>query len=318
MCRTNVSTVVPPRHPTRLDGHQIQHDDARRVGVLHGPKGSSSARDNTSSKARHDSICFPYSEIGGAPALIVSPHHPRFLSLATRERLEKAMRAGIVVPQGLIAHGRGEAFDYILGEETLPAASAATSAAAALLLTAKHPVVSVNGNTAALAGREIVNLSLAISAPIEVNLFHRTRRRERLIAAYLKRLGSEEVLGIGEAASNAIRGIASQRRRTDPRGIGQADVVLIPLEDGDRAEALSRDGKKVIAIDLNPLSRTSRAASVSIVDNVIRAIPALTDAYNKMKKMPRDRLERLASEFDNQRNLAKAIQEMIQYLRGWA
>src|SRR2546426_936573 len=233
MCRTNVSTVVPPRHPTRLDGHQIQHDDARRVGVLHGPKGSSSARDNTSSKAQ-------------------------------------------------------------------------------------HPVVSVNGNTAALAGREIVNLSLAISAPIEVNLFHRTRRRERLIAAYLKRLGSEEVLGIGEAASNAIRGIASQRRRTDPRGIGQADVVLIPLEDGDRAEALSRDGKKVIAIDLNPLSRTSRAASVSIVDNVIRAIPALTDAYSKMKKMPRDRLERLASEFDNQRNLAKAIQEMIQYLRGWA
>src|SRR5438034_6361255 len=117
MCRTNVSTVVPPRHPTRLDGHQIQHDDARRVGVLHCPNGSSSARDNISPKSRHDSICFPYSEIGGAHALIVSPHHPRFLSLATREKLAKAMRSGIVVPQGLIAHGRGEAFDYLLGEE---------------------------------------------------------------------------------------------------------------------------------------------------------------------------------------------------------
>ncbi|TMI36833.1 DUF137 domain-containing protein [Candidatus Bathyarchaeota archaeon] len=192
---------------------------------------------------------------------MVSPHHPRFLSLATRERLAKAMRSGIVVPQGLIAHGRGEAFDYLLGEETLPAALAAT---------------------------------------------------------YLKWLGAEDVLGVGRSASSTIRGIASSRRRTDPRGIGEADVVLIPLEDGDRAEALSRNGKKVIAIDLNPLSRTSRAASVSIVDNVIRAIPALTDASRRMKKMPRDYLQRSASEFDNQRNLARAIQEMIRYLRGWA
>jgi len=248
----------------------------------------------------------------------VSPHHPRFLSLVTRERLVKAMREGIVVPEGLVAHGRGEAFDYILGEETLPAALAATSAAAAFLITAKHPVVSVNGNTAAVAGREIVNLSSAISAPIEVNLFHRTHGRERLIETYLKRLGAKDVLGIGKSASSSVRGIASSRRHTDPRGIGKADVVLIPLEDGDRAEALSRDGKKVIAIDLNPLSRTSRAASVSIVDNVIRAIPALTDASYKMKKIPRDRLVRSASEFDNQRNLARAIQEMIRYLRGWA
>ncbi len=248
----------------------------------------------------------------------MSPHHPRFLSLATREKLAKAMRSGIVVPQGLIAHGRGEAFDYLLGEETLPAALAATYAAAAFLLTAKHPVVSVNGNAAALAGREIVNLSSVISAPIEVNLFHRIPKRERLIATYLKGLGAEDVLGVGRSASSTIRGIASSRRRTDPRGIGKADVVLIPLEDGDRAEALSRDGKKVIAIDLNPLSRTSRAASVSIVDNVIRAIPALTDASRRMKKMPRDYLQRSASEFDNQRNLARAIQEMIRYLRGWA
>jgi len=55
------------------------------------------------------------------------------------------MRSGIVIPQGLIAHGRGEAFDYLLGEETLPAALAATYAAAAFLLTAKHPVYRSTG-----------------------------------------------------------------------------------------------------------------------------------------------------------------------------
>ncbi len=281
-------------------------------------RGCSAYCDNLSSKARYDSKRFPDSELRCTPDMNVSTHHPRFLSLATRERLAKAMSEGIVVPQGLIAHGRGEAFDYILGEETLPAATAATSAAAALLLMAEHPVLSVNGNTAALAGKEIVNLSAAISAPIEVNLFHRTSKRERLIASYLKRLGAGDVLGVGKSASSTIRGIASSRRQTDPRGIGKADVVLIPLEDGDRAEALSRDGKKTIAIDLNPLSRTSRAASVSIVDNVIRAIPALTQASYRLKKMRRTSLERFVSDFDNQRNLESSVREMIEYLRGWA
>ena len=60
-------------------------------------------------------------------------------------------------------------------------------------------------------------------------------------------------------------------------GIFDADVVLIPLEDGDRCEALVAMGKKVIAIDLNPLSRTARKATVSIVDNILRAVPNLTE-----------------------------------------
>ena len=37
--------------------------------------------------------------------------HPRYESLAIREKLVRAWKAGIVVPEGLIAHGRGEAFD---------------------------------------------------------------------------------------------------------------------------------------------------------------------------------------------------------------
>lgn len=61
------------------------------------------------------------------------------------------------------------------------------------------------------------------------------------------------------------------------QGIEQADVVLVPLEDGDRCEALTSLGKQVIAIDLNPLSRTSKTATVTIVDDVTRAMGRLAE-----------------------------------------
>lgn len=51
----------------------------------------------------------------------------------------------------------------------------------------------------------------------------------------------------------------------------------MPLEDGDRTEALVRMGKRVVTIDLNPLSRTAVAAHVTIVDNLVRAMPALVE-----------------------------------------
>ena len=44
--------------------------------------------------------------------------HPRYTSLVTREHLADYARLGIVSWEGLIAHGRGEAFDYLLGEKT--------------------------------------------------------------------------------------------------------------------------------------------------------------------------------------------------------
>jgi len=49
----------------------------------------------------------------------------------------------------------------------------------------------------------------------------------------------------------------------------------VPLEDGDRTMALRRYGVKVIAIDLNPLSRTSRTADLPIVDELTRALRAI-------------------------------------------
>ena len=222
----------------------------------------------------------------------------------------------MVVPQGLIAHGRGEAFDYIIGERTMPAASVATTAASAVLLRAEWPVISVNGNSAALAGEDIVRLASIVSASIEVNLFHRTLEREKLIARHLKKFGAKEILGVGSEASKTIGGISSPRARVDPNGFGKADVVLIPLEDGDRAQALKDEGKKIISIDLNPLSRTSQVASVSIVDNVVRAVPALIVASRQMKELPRSQLEMYISNFNNQTNLASAIEQIVQYLQG--
>lgn len=227
-------------------------------------------------------------------------------------------RKGLVVPQGLIAHGRGEAFDYLIGETSSKSAKAATRAAAALLLNAERPVISVNGNTAALLPRELVGLAKSVPARLEVNLFHRTPFRERKIASALRRNGSQEVLGVDKNARIRVRGIASSRREVDPKGIGDADVVLVPLEDGDRAQALSAAGKKVIAVDLNPMSRTSVAATVTIVDNITRAVPELERLVQRMRLFSRARLDAISRGFDNERNLEASIQDMITFMRGWS
>ena len=244
--------------------------------------------------------------------------HPRYVSLRTRERLVRGMRKGVVVPEGLVAHGRGEAFDYIMGEKTLTSAKRATKAAAAQLLLAKRPVISVNGNVAALVPRAISQLESVVPALVEVNLFHRTLNREKKIASQLRQNGVRKVLGIGDKASAEISGISSSRRKTDPLGIQGSDVVLVPLEDGDRVTALRKIGKTVIAIDLNPLSRTARAASITIVDNVVRALPSLVSEVRVLKSASETELQRIIMSFDNSRNLGRAIREITGYLGRWA
>jgi len=199
--------------------------------------------------------------------------HPRYESLVRRERLVEGFKEGIVVPQGLIAHGRGEMFDYLLGERTTKEGRAASRAAAALLLKAKRPVISVNGNVAALSAAEVVRLSQVSKARIEIGLFHRTDERVTKIEKVLVKHGAKNVLGFLPDAK--IPGLDSLRGLCTKDGIGMADVVLIPLEDGDRAEALAKMGKKTIAIDLNPMSRTATNATITIVDELTRAIPEL-------------------------------------------
>jgi len=245
---------------------------------------------------------------------VIPPTHPRYRSLLERERVVEGFREGYVAPQGLIAQGRGECFDYLIGEETQPFALEAIKAAAAALLLAKHPVISVNGNVAALTPREVVELAEAVPALVEVNLFYRTREREEKIAEVLKRHGAVRVLGVGEDASCTIPELFSERRRVSCEGIYKADVVLVPLEDGDRTEALRRMGKTVIAIDLNPMSRTARAASITIVDNLTRAMPKLVDAVKTMKSYRRQELEELVRGYDNGRILAAALRHIAKRL----
>ncbi|MCS7139481.1 MAG: 4-phosphopantoate--beta-alanine ligase [Candidatus Nezhaarchaeota archaeon] len=240
--------------------------------------------------------------------------HPRYTSLLIREELIKGFEMGIVAGAGLIAHGRGEAFDYLIGEETIGPAMKAIRAAAAMLLLARHPVISVNGNTAVLTGKWLVQLADLVNAKIEINLFYRTKEREKAIESLLRSLGAREVLGVDDSALTTIPELMSERRKVDSRGILIADVVLVPLEDGDRTEALRRMGKTVIAIDLNPLSRTARTASVTIVDNIVRAMPKLVEEASKLKSMPRQELESIIKSYDNNVVLREVLDHIVHRL----
>jgi len=242
--------------------------------------------------------------------------HPRYASLAARERVAEGVRVGITSSQGLIAQGRGECFDYLLGERITKAAEKATEAAAALLLLARCPALSVNGNVAALAAEEMVDLATALGAPLEVNLFHRTEERAKKIADLLRSLGAARVYGDDPDAE--IPRLNHARAMATRKGIWGADVVLIPLEDGDRCEALAAMGKRVIAVDLNPLSRTSRKAAVTIVDNLQRAIPNLTAKVRELSGASREELREILAGYDNRKILRQAVEEMREHLKSFA
>ena len=234
---------------------------------------------------------------------MIPADHPRYRSLVTRERLAECAKKGIVAWEGLTAHGRGEAFDYMIGERTTTSALIAERTAAAMLLTARHPVISVNGNTAALAAHEISALQKACGARVEVNLFHRTEARVNMIENLLRDSGVEVFSGEAERLLPLSHDRAWCRRE----GMFTADVVLVPLEDGDRCEALVDMGKTVIAIDLNPLSRTARSATLTIVDELTRALPQITCACREISK---PEIKSLISSVDNHYLLSEAIREM--------
>jgi 4-phosphopantoate---beta-alanine ligase len=234
---------------------------------------------------------------------MIPTDHPRYRSLVTREHLADCAKKGIVSWEGLTAHGRGEAFDYLIGEKTSRSALLAERTAAALLLSAHHPVISVNGNTAALASEEIAALQKASGADVEVNLFHRTEARIALIEDLLREAGVEVFSGEAEKLLPLSHDRAWCRRN----GIFSADVILVPLEDGDRCQALVAMGKTVIAIDLNPLSRTARTANLTIVDELTRALPQITRACGELSAAE---CRKLAGSVDNDYLLSEAIREM--------
>nr|QNO43914.1 hypothetical protein NANOEKIO_00013 [Methanosarcinales archaeon ANME-2c ERB4]QNO44467.1 hypothetical protein ELEJOALA_00013 [Methanosarcinales archaeon ANME-2c ERB4]QNO45199.1 hypothetical protein KDMJNAGO_00013 [Methanosarcinales archaeon ANME-2c ERB4] len=244
----------------------------------------------------------------------VPKNHPRYQSLKIRERLVEGVASGIASQVGLIAHGRGEAFDYLIGERTTASAMEGARAAAAMLLAAKNPVLSVNGNVAALVPNETIELGRILDATIEINLFYRTDERVRAIADHLRAHGASDLLGEHPDPDAALP-LAHPRSLVCRDGIHAADVVLVPLEDGDRCQTLVDMRKSVIAIDLNPLSRTAQSATITIVDNVVRAIPNMIELVQQIRDFSEDRLTEIILQYDNHDALQSAIAEIVE--RGW-
>ncbi|MHA1450588.1 MAG: phosphopantothenate/pantothenate synthetase [Candidatus Hodarchaeales archaeon] len=245
--------------------------------------------------------------------------HPRYESLMTRDLIKRGVHEHVVAEAGLIAHGRGEAFDYLLGEKTPAHALEQEKAAAAYLVTADKPVISVNGNVAMLCPGELVELSRVTGAPLEINLFYRSEIREKAIEKKLVNAGADvnAILGTGKNASAVIEEISHSRRKVDPRGILVADTVFVPLEDGDRTEALRKMGKKIITVDLNPLSRTALCANVTIVNNITRSLPNIIKQAEKLKN-DTELARKIVNEFDNESWLKESVNYIIDYLRGRA
>ena len=233
--------------------------------------------------------------------------HPRKASLIARQALADAASEGLLAESAMIAHGRGEAFDYLLGEETSESARLAIREMAARLMTANNPVISVNGNTVVLAGHDLIRIAAVIGCPIEVNLYYRTPERVEGLLKRLKQQAEEVARGpapdgwggdwseavssvalLGSSPDDTISGLDGPRSVCCREGIGRADTVLVPLEDGDRCEALIKLGKEVLVVDLNPLSRTAMTATVTVVDEVARVASILLIEVVKGDAKPTD------------------------------
>lgn len=231
--------------------------------------------------------------------------HPRAQSLGYRHRIIDGMHNNIVAEAGLIAHGRGEAFDYLIGERTHQFARKAIDAAAAQMFLADHPILSLNGNVTVLCPEDLVKFSNEFGIAMEINLFYRRPERISAIKEEFAKYGKIDILGTEPDYFDEISEISSQRRIVDKRGIAIADVVFVPLEDGDRTEGLVKEGKQVITVDLNPLSRTAQKAHITIVDNIIRVMPLLFESY---KLMTTEKAKSILENYDNSAIIRESLE----------
>jgi 4-phosphopantoate--beta-alanine ligase len=238
------------------------------------------------------------------------PSHPRYDSLLKRHMLESAAQKGMLAGSALIAHGRGEAYDYLIGEQTIDTAMNATKQALYQLKTAKNPVISVNGNTTALAGEDLMRLASDLNCPIEVNIFYRTPKRMAVLLEHLQQINQKLDLNVeilGALPDARIPGLEGPRAKCCHDGIFSSDVILVPLEDGDRCEALVAMGKTVIVVDLNPLSRSAKMGSITIVDEISRVaknLISIIENEEEVSQLP----------FDNEKNLQLVLEHINQSL----
>ena len=241
---------------------------------------------------------------------MLNKDHPRYESLLHREKIVEAHKKGILADSGMIAHGRGETFDYIIGEKTTSNSRYTIQVASCYFLTKKHPVLSVNGNTTALVAEEIAQLSKILDIPVEINLYYRTPERIVKIEEVYKKLGVKEILGTDEDDFIDTPNLNGPRSPVSISGISKSDLIFIPLEDGDRAEKLSATNKDIISVDLNPLSRTAQTSTLTIVDNIVRAMPLLIKYVNDYMEKDKGELEEKISSFNNKTNLFNATKDI--------
>ncbi len=246
--------------------------------------------------------------------------HPRYKSLMGRKLLTDAAADGMLADSALIAHGRGEAFDYLLGEMTCESAREAIRESAARLLAAKQPIISLNGNSVALAAPELLACASVLNCPIEINIYYRTPERMAALLSAIDQRKAEAQQRFPELATQIsavpilgakpdarIPKLDGPRANCHSDGIFSADVILVPLEDGDRCEALIAMGKTVCVIDLNPLSRTAKMATITIVDELTRCAPLLLDDLQNGMMTP-------DLNWDNEKNLRKVTKQMLRIL----
>ena len=233
--------------------------------------------------------------------------HPRYESLLKRHNLEIAASRGMLADSALIAHGRGEAFDYLLGEKTSENAFLATKNALAHLSAAKRPIITINGNTAALAGKELMQIANYLNCPVEINIFYRTPERMSALLNRLETIKKERSIDVeilGANPNDRIPGLKGPRAKCTKEGIIDSDVILVPLEDGDRCEALVAMGKTVIVIDLNPLSRSAKMGTITIVDELTRVAENMLFQFDSVK------MSEVSKTYDNEEALRDALRHI--------
>tara|TARA_B000000475_G_scaffold243547_2_gene215512 strand:+ start:814 stop:1560 length:747 start_codon:yes stop_codon:yes gene_type:complete len=235
------------------------------------------------------------------------PSHPRYQSLLLRHRLEEAEKQGMLAGSAMIAHGRGEAYDYLLGEQTIPSAHEATLHALRALKNAERPIISLNGNAVALAGEQLLALAQQLKCPVEINIFYRTPERMSALLERLETIKKERSLDVeilGASPNARIPGLKGPRAKCTQEGIIDSDVILVPLEDGDRCEALVAMGKTVIVIDLNPLSRSAKMGTITIVDELTRVAENMLFRFDSIK------MSEVSKTYDNEEALRDALRHI--------
>jgi len=239
--------------------------------------------------------------------LNIPKSHPRFVSLSIREKIVRGYNDGLVAKEGLLAHGRGEAFDYLVGEKTSKTAKVAIMAAAAKLLSAQNPVISVNGNVAALCPKEVVQLAKATKAKIEVNLFYYDEVRKKKIEKSLKKAGAKQVLGTNPRSYCKIGNLDSPRRIVEQDGPFAAALVPLNIHAAPRPAPLPPPGPPFLPFSLPPLSLPSPKATITLFSNFLLSLKLLVSACKKSKPAK--------TNFNNRRALSSAVSEIKNNLR---